>query len=290
MIKQAFNDQHNIPTTRHPERSEGSLRASSRSLASLEMTWGGTDQHTILIPFIMAGCPTPASTVEAIHAMAKAGAGIIELGVPFSDPVADGPVNQHAAEVALAHGMTLAKVIAIVKRVRAEGCQVPIILFSYYNPILAFGEEQFILEAKQAGVNGVLIVDLPPEEGKAFYTQLNQHDIGVVLLASPTTDPKRFALYRDLDPAFIYYISRLSVTGVQTELATGLASEVTQLRGHFPETKIAVGFGISTPEQAATVAKFADGVVVGSLLVKLLEEKGIEALARTVKQFVGVLK
>jgi tryptophan synthase alpha chain len=236
------------------------------------------------IPFIMAGHPNLALTEQAILRLAAQGADIIELGVPFSDPVADGPVNQKAAEIALSQGVCLSDIFALVSRVRSSGCTVPILLFSYLNPILALGYERFITDAKAAGIEGVLVVDLPPEEGQDFYVQLQAAGLEFVLLASPTTDPNRYALYRDLNPCFVYYISRLAVTGVQNALSEHLESEVKALRGQLPDSHIAVGFGISTPEQAKQVAHIADGVIVGSLLVKTLETEGLAAFEQVAGQ------
>jgi tryptophan synthase alpha chain len=234
--------------------------------------------RALFIPFIMAGHPTLQESLEAIMALTTAGADIIELGVPFSDPVADGPVNQRAAEIARDQGMNLEKIFDLVSAVRTQACQTPILLFSYLNPIDTYGYENFIKRAKEVGVNGVLIVDLPPEEGQVFYSQLKAAGLEFVLLASPTTCSTRFSLYNKLGPSFVYYISRLAVTGMQNALADNLREQVQQLRKHLPNTKIAVGFGISTTQQASEVAKLADGVIVGSLLVKTLEKHGIQAL------------
>ena len=236
-------------------------------------------KKTLFIPFLMAGHPTLKLSVEAILAVANNGADIIELGVPFSDPIADGPVNQQAAQLALEQGMTLPLVLDLVKQVRAQGCHTPIIIFSYFNPILAMGMEAFAKMAIQCGVNGLLIVDLPPEEGEAIYRFFKSQGLEIVLLASPTTNFERLDLYQQLAPMFIYYISRLAVTGTQTNLSDTLEQEVFQLRQALPTLPIAVGFGISSCEQAATLAKFADGVIVGSLLVKTLEEHGVAKLA-----------
>ena len=232
-------------------------------------------EKTLFIPFIMAGHPSMDESFKAILTLSEAGADIIELGVPFSDPVADGPVNQRAAEIALKQHVALDGILSMVKNIRLQGCQTPILLFTYFNPILAFGCERFSIQAKDAGVNGVLIVDLPPEEGYDFYTLLKRAGLGVVLLASPTTDPLRFSLYKELKPSFVYYISRLAVTGAQEALSVHLETEVNRLRTVLPDVNIAVGFGISSPEQAAIVAQFADGVVVGSVLVDALQEKGM---------------
>lgn len=244
--------------------------------------------RTAFIPFIMAGDPSMDETRRAILALSSAGVDLIELGVPFSDPVADGPINQRAADIALQQGVHLGAVLALVQSIRQSGCQTPIILFSYFNPILAFGCAAFAKAAKSSGVNGVLVVDLPPEEGEAFYRQLKSEGLGVVLLVSPTTNPDRFDVYHRVDPAFIYYISRLAVTGVQSELAPQLARDIQVLKHHFPKHPIAVGFGISTVEQAQTIAQFADGVVVGSLLVNTLEQEGVEALYQLAKRFVDL--
>lgn len=241
------------------------------------------------IPFIMAGHPTVEETIQAILILEASGADVIELGVPFSDPVADGVINQQAAEIALNQGVTLKDVLSIVAEVRAKQCGIPIILFSYLNPIVAFGYEEFAFQAKEAGVDGVLVVDLPPEEGGDFYAALKKVGLEIVLLVSPTTDPNRFSLYKQCTPSFLYYISRLSVTGTQAELASDLALNLKNLREYFPNHKIAVGFGISNVEQAAYVASIADGVVVGSSLVKTLAEQGTAGLEKLAKQLSQVI-
>mgnify|MGYP003390808477 FL=1 len=247
-------------------------------------------EKSAFIPFIMAGHPTVEATEQAILALSEAGASLIELGVPFSDPVADGPVNQRAAEIALNNGMNLGRILAIVKSIRQQGCQTPIVLFSYFNPILAYGETDFAIDAKASGVDGVLIVDLPPEEGETFYNQLQSKGLAVVLLISPTTNPNRFEVYRRVNPAFIYYISRLAVTGAQKALSPELANELNRLRTYFPKHPIAVGFGISTLAQAETVAQLADGVVIGSCLVDMMEKEGLNALEMQAKQFVATIQ
>ena len=231
----------------------------------------------LFIPFIMAGHPSIEISIQAIIALAQVGSDIIEIGVPFSDPVADGPVNQRAAEIALKNGVTLITVLDIVSQVRSQGYDTPIVLFSYLNPILAMGHENFAHKAKAAGVNGVLIVDLPPEAGKEIYTSFQQANLDIVLFASPTTDPARFDLYNTFEPAFIYYISRCGVTGTQRNVAIGLEHEVQRLRDALPpDQKVVVGFGISTVAQAKQVAKFANGVIIGSRLVQTLDEHGFQ--------------
>lgn len=169
---------------------------------------------SIFIPFIMAGHPNLEASTKAVMALARAGADIIELGVPFSDPIADGSVNQRAAELAIGNGMNLGEVLTQVQAIRSMDCKTPIILFTYLNPILAFGYDKFCHQAKAAGIDGVLVVDLPPEEGEDFYIMLKEAGLEIVLLVSPTTDPARLPLYVKRKPCFIYYISRLSVTGI----------------------------------------------------------------------------
>lgn len=231
----------------------------------------------LFIPFMMAGSPNLETTTQAIIALSAAGADIIELGVPFSDPIADGPINQRAAETALKQGVNLDLIFNCVKYVRQQDCHTPIILFSYLNPLLAFGVENLIAKAKDAHITGVLIVDLPPEEGLDIYFALKQAGLEIILLASPTTTLSRLDLYQQLDPSFLYYISRLAVTGLQTNLCIDLKNKLEQLRAALPAIKIAVGFGISTPAQAAEVARVADGVIIGSLLVNTLAQQGLAA-------------
>ena len=226
----------------------------------------------LFIPFIMAGHPSLEISHQAIITLVEQGCDIIEIGVPFSDPLADGPINQRAAEVALQNGITLEHVLEMVQTLRSRGVQVPIVLFSYLNPIYAMGVAYFAEHAKAVGVNGVLIVDLPVEEGETIFNTFKKVGLEIVLLASPTTDPNRYPLYEQFEPAFIYYISRCGVTGVQMDLAVGLKDQIAQLRTHLPNQNIAVGFGISTAEQVKTVAQFADGVVVGSYFVRMLDE------------------
>lgn len=222
----------------------------------------------------MAGHPQKEDSLKALFVLEEAGADIIELGVPFSDPVADGPVNQRASQIALANGMTLKGAINQVKNARDLGLKVPVVLFSYFNPIFSYGEEAFIHDAKKAGVNGILVVDLPLEEGKDFYEKAINAKLEIILLASPTTNPQRLILYKYIKPSFIYYISRLAVTGIQSNISDNLRQEVLLVKNLLPEYNIAVGFGISSPEQARAVAGFANGVVVGSKLVFTLESEG----------------
>jgi tryptophan synthase alpha subunit len=249
-------------------------------------------KSSLFIPFIMCGHPTINGSIEAIMALYEAGADMIELGVPFSDPVADGPVNQRAAKIALENGVTLTVVLDIARKVRERGCDVPLILFSYLNPLLSFGIDKLAIEAHKAGINAVLIVDLPPEEGNAIFSIFNQHKISPILLTSPTTAKSfsnntinRADYYHKLYPLFIYHISRLAVTGVQAALNNDLVLDVQQIRNFFPNTPVSVGFGISTPAQAKEISKIANGVIIGSILVQTLEEESLAAFSRLARQF-----
>lgn len=248
------------------------------------------DKHqSIFIPFIMAGHPNLETSIKAVMALTQAGADIIELGVPFSDPIADGPVNQKAAEIAIKNGTHLRDVFTQIQTIRTLGCKKPIILFTYLNPIIAFGYDKFCHEAKEAGIDGVLVVDLPPEEGEDFYTTLQKVGLEIVLLISPTTDPARLPIYVKLQPSFIYYISRLSVTGIQQDLSNTLKGELHDLRKALPHTKIAVGFGISSLEQAKYVSEIADGVVIGSKLVSTLESSDLNTFEKKAREFVDII-
>lgn len=244
----------------------------------------------IFIPFIMSGYPSLGLSTDAILCLSQVGSDIIELGVPFSDPIADGPINQIAAETAIANGVNLNTVIEQVRTVRALGCTTPIMLFSYFNPILQFGYKKFINDAQDAGINGVLIVDLPPEEGMEFYSMVTDAGLDIAVLISPTTCKTRFPIYAKLDPSFIYYISRLGVTGVQKSLPNNLQNDLRDLRKYFPSTKIVVGFGITTLQQAKEVSNFADGVVVGSKLVDTLQSKGISGFRNLAAEFAAQFK
>ena len=225
------------------------------------------------IPYITAGDPSLSRTEAIIHALEEAGADIIELGVPFSDPVGDGPVIQEAAQRALAHGTHLGDIFAMIARVR-EKSEIPLLLFSYFNPIMAYGAEAFARDAGAAGADGLLCVDLPPEEAGEYKTALDQHDLCTVFLTAPTTSDKRLEIVGAQCTGFVYYVSRLGVTGERSELSDDLDAAVARIR-RITGKPVAVGFGISTPEQAAKVAGMnAEGVVVGSAIVRLIGELG----------------
>ena len=224
------------------------------------------------IPFLMAGDPDLAATGPLLEALAAGGADLIELGVPFSDPIADGPVNQRAATRALAAGARLPAVLDLVARERPELGDVPLVLFTYYNPIHARGAERFAEQAAASGVDGVLCVDLPPEEAQERYIPaLRAEGIDTVFLLAPTSDKARMASVGAASSGFVYYVARTGVTGERGALPPGLAQELKRVRRRV-ELPVAVGFGISSAAQVAEVGRLADGVVVGSALVRLVEE------------------
>jgi tryptophan synthase alpha chain len=222
------------------------------------------------IAFLTAGDPSLDRTVGAAVELDGAGADVLELGVPFSDPLADGPVIQRASERALARGVTLPRVLETVRRIR-ERSAMPLLLFSYYNPLLQHGLERLAREAKAAGVDGVLVTDLPPEEAGEWVAVARAADIDTVFLASPTSPPERLKRVAEASRGFVYAISRTGVTGERQALSGDARPLVERLRGltHVP---VALGFGLSTPGQVREAGGVADGVVVGSALVRFLEE------------------
>jgi tryptophan synthase alpha chain len=225
------------------------------------------------IPFLMAGDPDLEATAAHLDALAAGGADIIELGVPFSDPIADGPVNQRAAVRALAAGTKLSAILQLVARHR-DKLGIPIVLFTYFNPIHARGVERFAEQAAASGVDGVLCVDLPPEEGERdFIPAMRAQGVDTIFLLAPTSTRERVDKVAAASSGFVYYVSRTGVTGERASLPSDLVRDVKKLRKRL-DLPLAVGFGISTPDQVEAVGEIADGVVVGSALVRLVEDKG----------------
>ena len=233
------------------------------------------ERRAAFIPYLTAGDPDLETTGRLVEALTLSGADIIELGVPFSDPIADGPVNQRAATRALAAGATLSGIFDLVAGCR-ERLGVPLVLFTYFNPILARGVESFAEQAAASGVDGVLCVDLPPEEAAGeLRPALRNAGVDAVFLLAPTSTRRREKVVAAASSGFVYYVSRTGVTGTRDELPPELLGEAKRLRRRL-KLPLAVGFGISTPEQVAAVGKVADGVVVGSALVRIVEERGGE--------------
>lgn len=241
-----------------------------------------------LIPFVTAGHPDIETTRRLLPALQRAGADIIELGVPFSDPIADGPVIQRSSQRALSNGVTLKDILLLVADVRRE-LQVPIVLFSYINPVLQFGIDAFAREAAQAGVDGVLLSDLPLEEAREVREKLSANAIDLIFLAAPTSTDERLGMIAENASGFVYAVSRTGVTGTRGELSQEAAELVQRLRS-FTQFPIAVGFGISTADQIADVWQYADAAVVGSAIVKEIEENaGRTDLVQYVEEFVRSL-
>jgi tryptophan synthase alpha chain len=241
-----------------------------------------------LVVYIGAGDPNLEATKQLALAFDQAGVDVLELGVPFSDPLADGMVNQLAAQRGLESGTTPPKLLATIMAIRKES-QIPIVLYIYFNLIHRVGLEKFINDCAKAGVDGLLVLDLPPEESDNYEALMKQTGLCHIYLIAPTTPEDRMELIVKRGSGFIYYISREGVTGMQTSVATNLASQVAKIRSH-TELPIAVGFGISNPEQAKVVAKEADGCVVGSAIVNQIAEHGKSAeLVKKVGEFVHSL-
>jgi len=241
-----------------------------------------------LVTFITAGDPDLATTEEMIHLLEESGADIIELGVPFSDPMADGPTIQLSSERALAAGTTLAGILETVRKVRRTS-DIPIILMGYLNPIHAYGYENFCRDAAIAGIDGVLLVDMPPEEAGEFLGYARRNGLNVIFLLTPTSDAARIATVNSLGRGFIYYVTVTGVTGARQEVSGSLAAELSRIQAEVT-LPIMAGFGISTPVQAADVASLADGVVVGSAIVKIFQEHHGPQLRTELKLFVSALK
>ena len=232
-----------------------------------------------LVAYITCGDPNITTTKEIVFSAIDAGADVIELGVPFSDPVADGPVIQRASERALRNGTTLADVLQLAREVRAQRSEAGLIMFSYLNPILRFGLERFCAAAADAGVDGALITDLPVEEAGEYLRHMRRRDLATVFLAAPTSTDRRLKSICEVSTGFVYAVSRTGVTGTRQELATDARRLVTRLR-RYTKLPIAVGFGISTAEHVREVAQFADAAVVGSAIVHAIETSASQGRAR----------
>jgi tryptophan synthase alpha chain len=241
-----------------------------------------------LIPFITAGDPNPAFTVPALHAMVAAGADILELGVPFSDPMADGPVIQKASERALAHKMSLRKVLEIVREFRARDNDTPIVLMGYLNPVEAMGYQAFAEQAKDAGVDGVLTVDMPPEESEEFIGLLDRAGIDPIFLLAPNSTPERIRKMGQLGRGYLYYVSLKGVTGASHLDVGDVERKLAEIR-QLTDLPVGIGFGVKDAETAAAVARLGDGVVVGSALVGKIEAAG-EDTASALDEITALLR
>ena len=228
-----------------------------------------------LIPFITAGDPVSDITVPLMHAMVEAGADLIELGIPFSDPMADGPVIQKANQRALSHGTSLHDVLDMVKQFRNKDQATPVLFMGYLNPVEAMGYEEFADAAQQAGVDGLLLVDLPPEEASEFNELLYQRDIDPIYLLAPTSTPQRMEIVSLEARGFVYYVSIRGVTGSAALDYDEIRQSISEIRKH-TRLPVGVGFGINSPESAVKIGEHADAVVIGSAIVRMMENYGGE--------------
>jgi len=242
-----------------------------------------------LVPFVTAGDPDLATTEALVPELEEAGADVVELGVPFSDPIAEGPTIQKASERALAANTTLRRILELVKRLRPR-VRIPIVLMGYANPFFTMGERGFAEAAAAVGVDGVIVADLPPEEGEGFYAALEAAGVAPVLLAAPTTTPERLALIAARSRGFLYYVALTGVTGARASVARDLEANVRRAR-EIASLPVCVGFGVSTPEQAREIARYADGVVVGSALVdRIAARSDLAGRLEAAAAFVAALK
>ena len=235
-----------------------------------------TRQRKALIPFITAGDPHPNITVGLMHDMVKAGADILELGVPFSDPMAEGPVIQLACERALLHNVSLRDVLGMVKTFRNTDNTTPIVLMGYTNPVEVMGYKTFAKAAAEAGVDGVIVVDMPPEEGADLVTELKSHQLDMIFLLAPTSTPERMKMIGAIASGFVYYVSLKGVTGAAHLDVQSVVEKVKQIR-QFTNIPVGVGFGIRDAESARKVAAVADAVVVGSAIVQRVADNAGDA-------------
>lgn len=242
-----------------------------------------------LIPFITAGDPEPGLTVALMHALVEGGADVIELGVPFSDPMADGPVIQRASERALANGVSLTQVLGWVREFRQRDANTPVVLMGYANPIERMGEGAFAQAAREAGVDGVLVVDYPPEECESFAQLMREHGIDPIFLLAPTTTDARIAQVAKVASGYLYYVSLKGVTGSGALDLDSVAARLPVIKRH-ANLPVGVGFGIRDAQTARAIAGVADAVVIGSRLVQLLEEAPREQAVQSLRSFIAEIR
>lgn len=240
-----------------------------------------------LMPYFTLGYPTLPDSLAVIQALSASGADLIELGVPFSDPLADGPVIQRSTQVALDQGMTVSRCLKAVAQLRASGVRQPLLLMGYINPILAFGVERYVEAVAEAGGDGLIIPDLPLEEGERLEQACQARGLALVYLVSPASPPERIVALAERTSGFLYMVSLTGVTGARSQLSSGLDEFVSRVRAH-ARTPLAVGFGISTPAQAQAVARLADGVIIGSALINAVAQSAEPA--RAAAQFLGEIR
>jgi len=240
-----------------------------------------------LIPYVTAGDPDPGTTVPIMHALVESGADIVELGVPFSDPMADGPVIQRSGERALKHHVGLDRVLAMVREFREQNDSTPLVLMGYANPIEAMGQGEFIRAAREAGVDGVIVVDYPPEECREFARQLRECEMDLIFLLAPTSTPERIALVAQLASGYIYYVSLRGVTGVANIDLADVRAKIAQIRAS-TTLPVGVGFGIRDGATARSICNFADAAIIGSRIIQEIEAAPDSARERVAVFLSGV--
>jgi len=246
-------------------------------------------QPHVLIAYITVGDPSSDQTASLVAALVRGGADLIELGVPFSDPIADGPVIQRAGYRALQQGTTLTRVLAIARQIR-ETSQVPLLLFTYLNPVESYGVARLAHDAKEAGIDGCLLIDASVEEAEDYVHAMREHQLDTVFLAAPTSSERRLKLVAKYSSGFIYLVSRTGVTGEQSSVSTSVAPLVERMR-EVSDLPLAVGFGVSKPEHVSEIGRVAHGVVVGSAIMSLIEKYGpVADLEERLEQFARGLK
>ncbi len=251
--------------------------------------------HAALMPYFPLGFPDAETSLDVITALSAAGADAFEIGLSFSDPLADGPVIQHATQIALENGITTRRCLEMIARLRARGVTQPFLVMGYYNPIFAYGLERFVNDATSAGADGFIVPDLPPEEAGELDRLCRERDLGLIYFLAPTSTDERVKLVAEKARGFIYLVSLTGVTGVRAQVSSGLGAVVDRVRnttlqlrpGQAP-TPIAIGFGVSSPAQAAEVSGIADGVIVGSALVQVVDRA--EDKPQAAAQFIRALK
>lgn len=249
------------------------------------------NREKLFCAFLTLGFPNLEATEKLIEAFEKAGVDIIELGFPFSDPLADGPTIQYSSEMALKHGVRLEHAFDLVKKLRKKKINLPILLFTYLNPVYHFGLKRFAVEARRAGFDGVIIPDLPPEEEKDLAQACNKQGLAQVFLVAPTTEKKRAALIAKRSKGFIYYVSLRGVTGARKSLPSDIEAHVRSLK-RTAKKPVLIGFGVSSPEQAWALSRISDGVIVGSAIVDRLRQTGgqIASAVEFVREMVKEVK
>ena len=267
------------------------MKAAGRAPSRLDATFAAlrARHERALVAYFTAGDPSLALTRKLVGEAARRGADVIELGIPFSDPLADGPVIQRATQRALAAGVSLPRVLELVREMRGE-VSVPLVFLTYYNPILAFGLKAFCRTSVEVGIDGVIVADLPPEESGPLRAEAMAAGLDLVHLVAPTSTPERMRRIARASEGFVYMVSLTGVTGERAALAPELTQQLRALRA-ITTKPVCVGFGIGTPEQAALVGQLADGVIVGSAIVRLVEQHGASAeLLTRVGDFIAGLK